>query len=154
MVEQIKTLSIRSLQDTQRFAKKLAPLLQPKDIVLLRGDLGLGKTTLTRAIIQEIGLQKEDVPSPTFTLLQTYDTTRGPLYHFDFYRIRQPEEIYELGIEDAYATGITIIEWGEKMGYLEPVKRALIISMSMDKEERTFTLQSENPSWSHRISAL
>ena len=154
MVGKIKTFSIRTLQDTQSFAKKLSPLLRPKDIVLLRGDLGLGKTTLTRAIINEIGLKKEEGPSPTFTLLQTYDTKCGPLYHFDFYRIRKPEEIYELGIEDAYAFGITLIEWGEKMGPLEPIKRALIIDMSMHNEERTFTVQSANPSWQNRIEEL
>lgn len=154
MAEQIKIISIRTLQDTQRFAQKLAPLLRPKDIILLKGDLGLGKTTLTRAIINEIGLQKEEVPSPTFTLLQTYDTKCGPLYHFDFYRIRKSEEIYELGIEDAYAYGITVIEWSEKMGPLEPLKRALIIDMSMKKEERTFTLRSDNPSWQSRIKDL
>lgn len=154
MAEQIKTFSIHTLEDTQRFAKSLAPLLRPKDIILLRGDLGLGKTTLTRAIINEIGLQAEEVPSPTFTLLQTYDTKCGPLYHFDFYRIRKPEEIYELGIEDAYAYGITLIEWGEKMGPLEPVKRALIIDMSMHGEERTFAVYSSNPVWQDRIKAL
>ena len=154
MAGQIKTFSVHTLQDTQQFAHKLAPMLQPKDIILLRGDLGVGKTTLTRNIINEIGLQKEEVPSPTFTLLQTYDTKCGPLYHFDFYRIRKPEEIYELGIEDAYAEGITIIEWGEKMGYLEPVKRALLISMTMNGEERTFTLQASHPSWLDRMARL
>ena len=154
MAGKVKTFKIHTLQDTQRFAQKLAPLLHPKDIILLRGDLGLGKTTLTRAIIHEIGLKDEEVPSPTFTLLQTYDTKCGPLYHFDFYRIRKPEEIYELGIEDAYSYGITLIEWGEKMGPLEPIKRALIIDMSMDKEERIFKVQSDNLSWQDRIQEL
>ena len=151
MAGQIKTFSVHTLQDTQQFAHKLAPMLQPKDIILLRGDLGVGKTTLTRNIINEIGLQKEEVPSPTFTLLQTYDTDEFPIFHFDLYRLKKPEEVLELGIEDAFYDGVSLIEWPEKMGSYLPQKKVLNVEISCQDEMRTFAFSSKNPKWNERL---
>lgn len=103
-------------------AAALTPLLTPPSILVLEGDLGAGKTTLARALIRTLsGDPLLDVPSPTFTLLQTYDTKNGPVWHFDLYRLKDPEEIYEIGWEDALSGGgIIIIEWAERLGPLLP----------------------------------
>ncbi|MBI4031262.1 MAG: tRNA (adenosine(37)-N6)-threonylcarbamoyltransferase complex ATPase subunit type 1 TsaE [Proteobacteria bacterium] len=107
--------------DTENAARALAGRLRAGDILLLSGDLGAGKTVFARALIRVMtGDDNMDVPSPTFTLLQTYDAPEGTLWHFDLYRIKSPEEIYELGWEEAITDGIVIVEWPEKMGSLAP----------------------------------
>jgi tRNA threonylcarbamoyladenosine biosynthesis protein TsaE len=96
-------------------------------VVALAGDLGAGKTTFARALIAafaaEAGQPPPEVPSPTFTLVQTYDFPRATLWHFDLYRIERPEDALELGIEEAFADGITLIEWPERLGPLLPGRR-------------------------------
>jgi len=107
--------------DTENAARALAEDLRTGDILLLSGDLGAGKTVFARALIRAMtGDGAMDVPSPTFTLLQTYDTPQGTLWHFDLYRIKNPEEIYELGWEEAMTGGIVIVEWPERLGSLAP----------------------------------
>lgn len=101
-------------------AADLAPLFAKGAVVALEGDLGAGKTALARALIRiYMNDPNLEVPSPTFTLLQTYDSPHGPIWHFDLYRLKHPEEVFELGWEDALASyGIILIEWAEKMGPL------------------------------------
>lgn len=101
-------------------AADLAPLMQDGAILALEGNLGAGKTCLARALIRKIaGSPDMDVPSPTFTLLQTYDTHIGTIWHFDFYRLKHPEEVFELGWEEALASkGIIIMEWAERIAPL------------------------------------
>ena len=106
--------------DTIRCAQKFAKTLKGHEIVALDGTLGMGKTVFVRAVVQFLSNSSTDVPSPTFTLLQTYETPNGLLYHFDFYRLKSPEEAYEIGIEDAFVDGICFIEWPEKIGSLLP----------------------------------
>ena len=103
-------------------AADLAPLLAHGAIVALEGNLGAGKTALARALMRYFtGIPALDVPSPTFTLLQAYEAPVGTLWHFDFYRLKHPEEVYELGWEDAMASGgILILEWAERIGPLLP----------------------------------
>ena len=93
--------------DTIQYAIQFAKSLKGHEVVALDGTLGMGKTVFVRAVIQALTNSQTDVPSPTFTLLQTYDTPKGLLYHFDFYRLKNPEEAYEIGIEDAFAPNIT-----------------------------------------------
>jgi tRNA threonylcarbamoyl adenosine modification protein YjeE len=106
-----------SAAETERFAQAMAARLKPGDVLFLGGDLGMGKSVFARALIRaltdEPGL---DVPSPTFTLVQTYDTAKGPVWHFDLYRIKTPEEIWELGWEDALGEGIILVEWPSRLG--------------------------------------
>jgi len=102
--------------------KVIAPLLKVGDVVALYGTLGVGKTTFVRALVKYLTQQDIDVPSPTFTLLQMYDTPNFELYHFDFYRLKHPEEAYEIGIEDAFENGVSMIEWPDKIGALLPRK--------------------------------
>jgi len=109
---------------TQALAAALAVSLRPGDVVCLRGDLGAGKTAFARAAIRALtGDPDEEVPSPTFTLVQTYATPRGTVWHFDLYRLPGPEEVYELGWEDATVDGIVLVEWPDRLGWLLPARR-------------------------------
>ena len=126
--------------DTIKCAKDFAKTLKGNEIIALNGTLGMGKTVFTRAVIQALTETDTDVPSPTFTLLQTYDTPKGMLYHFDFYRLKHPDEAYEIGIEDAFADGICFIEWPEKIGALLP-KNAIRIVFSNTDEGRQIEIK-------------
>lgn len=118
--------TISSEHDLDQITKALAPLLSVGDIVALNGTLGVGKTAFVRALIRYLTHKKLEVPSPTFTLLQTYDTPDFTLYHFDFYRLKTPEEAYEVGIEDAFSDGVSMIEWPSKIKNLLPPKHKSI----------------------------
>ncbi len=107
---------------TAALAARIAAAAAPADIIALKGDLGTGKTAFARAFIQACGNQDE-VPSPTFTLVQVYDAGPTAIWHFDLYRIRVPEEAWELGIEDAFIAGVSLIEWPERLGPLLPDRR-------------------------------
>lgn len=102
--------------ETERIAAVISSYLRPRDVLLLRGDLGTGKTTFARALIQQLVRAKITVPSPTFSLVQVYDIPKGTIYHYDLYRVEDPEELIELGIEEALVTGIVIIEWPDRLG--------------------------------------
>ena len=117
---------------TDALAARIAAVAAPSDIIALKGDLGSGKTTFARAFIRACGSQDE-VPSPTFTLVQVYDAGPTAIWHFDLYRIRGPEDAWELGIEDAFITGISLIEWPERLGPLLPDRR-LELSFAFDDE--------------------
>ncbi|MAI61938.1 MAG: tRNA (adenosine(37)-N6)-threonylcarbamoyltransferase complex ATPase subunit type 1 TsaE [Micavibrio sp. TMED27] len=103
--------------DTVAAAKELLPKLRKGSLVYLHGDLGMGKSVFARALLRCLCQDEDmDVPSPTFTLVQMYDAPDTTAYHFDLYRIEDPEEIFELGWEDARANGITIVEWPQRLG--------------------------------------
>jgi tRNA threonylcarbamoyladenosine biosynthesis protein TsaE len=108
---------------TEALARRLAAVIRSGDVVALWGGLGAGKTAFARAFIRAAGDPAEEVPSPTFTLVQTYALAAGPCWHFDLYRLRSPDEAWELGIEDAFAEGIVLIEWPERLGSLLPAER-------------------------------
>lgn len=126
--------------DTIQCAQKFAQSLKGHEIIALDGTLGMGKTVFVRAVIQTLTTPKTDVPSPTFTLLQTYDTSKGTLYHFDFYRLKNPDEAYEVGIEDAFSDGICFIEWPEKIGNLLP-KNAIHIVFTNTPQGRQIEIK-------------
>ncbi len=109
-----------SPQETRSLGEELGRLLRPGDVLVLQGDMGAGKSELTRGIAR--GLQIDGpIASPTFTILQAYDTGRLPLYHFDWYRIDDPEELYEIGTEE-YLTGggISVVEWPDRAVHILP----------------------------------
>ncbi len=99
-----------------KFGAVLAESARPGDVIALKGPLGAGKTTLARGFIQRLAGAEEEVVSPTFTLVQTYETPRGLVWHFDLYRLDSPNDVLELGLEDAQIDGITLIEWPERLG--------------------------------------
>ncbi len=128
---------------TERLGAALAGRLQPRDVVALVGGLGAGKTTLARAILRAAsGEPALVVPSPTFTLAEVYDTPRGVFWHFDLYRLEQPEQVFELGWEEARADGIALIEWAERLGALLPRER-LTVTLSIEGDGRRATLEGE-----------
>ncbi len=108
-------LSLASEQDTRDAAARLAPLVKAGDVLALEGDLGAGKTVFARGFIEALGGDGE-VPSPTFTLVQSYELSPVPVHHFDLYRLEQPEDAFELGIEELFPKGISLIEWPDRLG--------------------------------------
>lgn len=100
---------------TTRLGAALAPLLGVGDAVLLRGPLGMGKSTLARGLIRALTRPDEDVPSPTFTLVQFYEA-EPPVAHFDLYRLTRPQEAVEVGLDEALDRGAVLIEWPERLG--------------------------------------
>lgn len=115
------TIIVSNEAETSSFAAQIAQQANPGDVILLEGELGMGKTAFARGFIQSITHNNsEEVPSPTYNLLQTYDSPKGPVWHFDLYRLRSPDEIYELGWEDCLGSGILLIEWPENLGTHRP----------------------------------
>jgi tRNA threonylcarbamoyladenosine biosynthesis protein TsaE len=114
---------------TEALARRLAPLLAPGDRIALSGPVGAGKSTFARALIRAlVGDPAAEVPSPTFTLVQTYDArgpagTVWPVHHFDLYRLTDPSEVEELGWDEALAEGLCLIEWPDRAGALLPAER-------------------------------
>jgi len=112
--------------------RRLAPLARRGDVIALFGDLGSGKTSFARAFVNALprpgggAAAEEEVPSPTFTLVQVYERAPAPVWHFDLYRVTRAAEIYELGFEEALAEGIALIEWPERLGGLLPPERLAI----------------------------
>ncbi len=151
--------SIRSLSEAmlQKIAGKLSPLFKSGDIIALSGNLGVGKSTFARAFIREsLSNPDEEVPSPTFTLAQQYipdDAQKPEIWHFDFYRLENPKDAIELGIEDAFNEGVCLIEWPQKIDTLLP-QDCLIIKIKSGKGEDTRFLEFYgNDLWETRLKS-
>lgn len=145
------TIELAGLPATHRLAARLARMARPGDVLALSGDLGAGKTEFARAFIRTLTDADEDVPSPTFTLVQTYESERGEIWHFDLYRLERAEEAFELGIEDAFHDGISLIEWPERLGqYLPRGRLGVHLTVTKGKNHRQAVLTPYN-SWSERL---
>ena len=128
------TVPLPDLAATAALGARIAAMLAAGDAVLLKGDLGSGKTTLARAILTALGVA-EEVPSPTFTLVQTYDTARLTVAHYDLYRLKRAAELDELGLDEALEDGAVLIEWPERADDRLP-SAALTIHLCADAERR------------------
>ncbi|MGH7053166.1 MAG: tRNA (adenosine(37)-N6)-threonylcarbamoyltransferase complex ATPase subunit type 1 TsaE [Stellaceae bacterium] len=135
---------------TAALAARLARCARAGDVIALRGDLGAGKTTFARAFIRALG-GHEEVPSPTFTLVQLYELEAATIWHFDLYRLQAPEEAWELGIEEALATGIVLIEWPERLGPLLPEHRLDITLAFDDRAAARCAVLAAGPGWAARL---
>lgn len=100
---------------TLAFGRKLGARLAAGDVVCLTGSLGAGKTTLARGAIEAWTGRQEEAPSPTYTLVQTYEGERGELWHVDLYRLTRPDDAWELGLEDAFVDAACLIEWPQRL---------------------------------------
>lgn len=151
--ETLHTIALNDASATEGLGAALADVVRPPDVLALHGDLGAGKTTLARGLIRRLMRDPElAVPSPTFTLVEVYDTPAGPLWHFDLYRLNVPDDAWELGIEQAFTEAVSLIEWPERLGALLPAER-LDVSLSVDGVRRRATL-SGPATWRPRLSGL
>lgn len=122
---------------TARLGEAIARVLQVGDVVCLSGPLGAGKSTLARALIRALTTPDEDVPSPTFTLVQFYEGPRLKVAHFDLYRLTDPDEAYELGLDEALDEGAALIEWPERLqGRLQGDRLDIEIALADDANGR------------------
>ena len=139
-------IETNSPQETKELGKKMAERAKPGDVFTLVGDLGVGKTVFTQGIAEGLGID-EPVNSPTFTIVQEYESGRMSFYHFDVYRIGDPEEMDEIGFDDyIYGDGLCLIEWADLIEEILPEKRVAIrIEKDLEKgfDYRRITIQEE-----------
>lgn len=143
-----RTFHIKTEADTLALAQKIAPLLSAKHVLLLHGDLGAGKSCFCRGLINALSSELVEVPSPTFTLVQEYDTPLGIVWHMDLYRLNHPEEVYELGWEEALGENLLLIEWPSRLKYLTP-KNAVHITLTLDDDKISRIMTIEAPETAH-----
>lgn len=132
--------------------RRLAAQLTGGDVVCLFGGLGAGKTTLARGAIETWTGEAQEVPSPTYTLVQMYEGPKGQLWHVDLYRLKRAEEAMELGLEDAFVEAACVIEWPERMGALAPRDR-LDVTLETDGAGRRAMLTGRG-AWGARIGSI
>jgi len=144
----IKTVHLADADATLALGAWLAPLLRVSDVVLLKGDLGAGKTTWARGLICTL-LGDVEVPSPTYTLVQTYAAPNFEVWHFDLYRLKQESDVWELGIEEALDDSVCLIEWPERIdGLLNGTE--LTIALNINTTGRTANIIG-NGDWAARF---
>ena len=145
---------------TEALARDVAALARPRDLVTLAGEIGAGKTAFARAFIRERAAVAgasgtiDEVPSPTFTLAQSYDFPGGTVWHFDLYRLESPAETLELGIEEAYSNGIALVEWPDRLDRRLPRDRLEIELVFTHRfEGRRASLRGWG-NWAARVAGL
>lgn len=157
------TLRLADPAATAGLAQRIAAVARPGDVIALAGDLGSGKTAFARAFIRARSRADEDVPSPTFTLVQTYGGTGAgdgtepvTIWHFDLYRLEAPGDAVELGIDEAFVDAISLIEWPDRLGALLPA-RSLVLTLAFDpaggEDGRIATLAGDG-SWRQRLGEV
>ena len=153
--ETIRRFDLADEVATIRLAWRLALLARPGDVLALSGGLGSGKTVFARGFLRaRAGDPHLEVPSPTFTLVQVYDLPGGRVWHLDLYRLEAPEEAWELGIEEAFAGSIAIVEWPERLGALLPAEHlAIDFAPGPAPGSRRVTLTG-SPVWRDRLAGL
>lgn len=154
--ESVTVLELPNEEATRALASRLAALLRKGDVLALWGGLGVGKTVFARAMVRSRAGAAIEVPSPTFTLVQIYEGL-GPracdLFHFDLYRIDAPEDALELGIEDAFAGGVALIEWPDRLGPFLPARRLDLIFSDLPGRANARRLRlSGDADWSRRLA--
>ncbi len=147
-----RTIICHSEDETIKLATQLARLAKAGDTFALYGTLGMGKSVFARGFIQSL-TKAEEVPSPTFTLVQSYEAPNFEIYHFDLYRLKSPDEIFELGMEEALYEGVCLIEWPEKMGGYLP-KNCFSIQISAHPEGREISIISTSAEKISRLQDL
>ncbi|MEA4923637.1 MAG: tRNA (adenosine(37)-N6)-threonylcarbamoyltransferase complex ATPase subunit type 1 TsaE [Eubacteriaceae bacterium] len=135
----MKEIVMKTEEDTKKFGLQLAEDAAPGQVIALMGDLGTGKTALTKYIAEGLGII-ENITSPTFTIIQEYHSGRLPLYHFDVYRVSDPDEMFEIGYEEYfYGNGICVVEWADLIEDLLPEDAKIIhIEYGSNENERIY----------------
>ena len=155
---QILTIDLADEDATSRLAARLCGQLKQGDVVALSGDLGAGKTAFARAFIQALGETQgtpiDEVPSPTFTIVQIYDELDPPVWHVDLYRLEDRAEAFELGLEEAFEDGITLIEWPDRLSDNFPIDHiALKFQMGATEGTRTVMISGQG-TWAKKLTSL
>jgi len=141
-------IHLADAEATASLASVLAQNVQSGDTVLLLGEVGAGKTHFARSFIKSLLTVDEDVPSPTFTLVQTYDTAVGEVWHSDLYRLSAEQEIEELGLFDAMAEAVCLIEWPDRLGSYTPTDALHIeLTPSSTLDSRVLIAKWDDPKW-------
>ncbi|KZY32206.1 tRNA threonylcarbamoyladenosine biosynthesis protein TsaE [Roseovarius sp. HI0049] len=149
------TLTCDSPDATERVARTLARHLEPGDTLLLAGDVGAGKTHFTRCAILSLLATPEDVPSPTYTLVQTYNATPGEIWHADLYRLADTSEIEELGLTAAFTDAICLIEWPDRLGPLTPASALTITFTAPGPDDvRSLAFAWTDRKWPAKLESL
>lgn len=147
------TRKLRSPADTALMAAQLAPHLVAGDMIVLAGDLGAGKTSFARGLLGALGHAGE-VPSPTFTLIQVYDDLPIPVWHVDLYRLAIADDLVELGLAEAMAGAIVLIEWADRAARLLPVDRLELRLDFADEETARLATLTGSGRWAGRLEAI
>ena len=142
----------KSEKDTKKLAETLAQKAKRGDVFALFGTLGMGKSVFARAFIQKLTDAKE-VPRPTLTLVQQYEASDFEIYHFDLYRLKSPDEVFELGFEEAVYEGVCLIEWPEQAGNWLP-RDIFKIEITSNKNERIFKISAHSSEKAKRLEDL
>jgi tRNA threonylcarbamoyladenosine biosynthesis protein TsaE len=137
---------------TIALGRRLGARLKAGDVVCLSGNLGAGKTTLARGAIEAWTGQQEEAPSPTYTLVQTYEGVRGELWHVDLYRLKRPDDAWELGLEDAFHSAACLIEWPERLEGQLPRDR-LDVELKPEGEGRSAALRAHG-AWRAKLGSI
>lgn len=135
---------------TDRLARAMASRLGPGDVLLLDGEIGAGKSHFARALIRVLTRPDEEVPSPTFTLVQTYDAPGFEIWHADLYRLSHPDEAHELGLLEAFETALCLVEWPERLGSDWP-KAGLSLRFAPEGAGRSVSFLTTNAAWRDRL---
>lgn len=142
-------MPLSDLSATAALAARIAVDARRGDVIALEGPLGSGKTSFARAFIRAATGRDDEVPSPTFTLVEIYDAPT-PVWHFDLYRLDRPEDALELGIEDAFVEAVSLIEWPERLGSLLPRERLRIALAFGDAPEARRATVTASAGWETR----
>ncbi|QTN37113.1 tRNA (adenosine(37)-N6)-threonylcarbamoyltransferase complex ATPase subunit type 1 TsaE [Cognatishimia activa] len=155
MTQRNFSLDLTEPDATTQLAKTIAPRLSAGDVLLFTGDIGAGKTHFARALIQSLLPEPEDVPSPTFTLVQIYEVYQFEIWHADLYRLTSPDEVVELGLIDAFSDALCLVEWPDRLAELAP-SSALSVSMRMTEHpgQRALTFTWEAAKWDEKLAGL
>ncbi len=147
-----RAIALPDAAATTALGRRIGVQLAQGDVICLSGNLGAGKTTLARGVIEAWTGRAEEAPSPTYTLVQTYEGAGGELWHVDLYRLKRPEEAWELGLEDAFMSAATLIEWPERLAGQLPRDR-LDVELSAAETGRCAALRARG-AWRQRLGTI
>jgi tRNA threonylcarbamoyladenosine biosynthesis protein TsaE len=147
-------LASPTADDTRAIGGALAPLLRPRDVIALTGELGAGKTTFVQGVARALGYDGA-VTSPTFTLVREYRTATVPLVHADVYRLDRVQDAVDLGLDEVAEQGLLLVEWGDAVDALLPVDRLVVeITVPGDDDARAIAMRSQGTGWATRWERL
>jgi len=138
---------LKDEEATSAFANAVGAITLSGDTFLLEGDIGAGKSFFSRNLIQSLLTEPEDIPSPTFTLVQTYSAPNFEIWHCDLYRLNGVDDILELGLDEAFETDVCLIEWPDRLGSEAPKDAATLVFKTISEKERSVSLKYSHPKW-------